>query len=58
MRHLELPTEFPVMVPARSPPTTCGAEESQVEGIDDSWSGKDWFPPDDLDAANDDVHGS
>ena len=56
LRHLGLPTEFPALVPARSPPAR-GAEEGQVEGDGDSWLGRDWIPPDDLDAASDEAHG-
>ena len=46
LTHLGLPTEFPKLAPARSPPESF-PEESQVDPKEALFAGIDWIPPDD-----------
>ena len=47
LAHLGLPTDFPRLAPARSPPAL-GGEDSQVDPREDSYEGVDWIPPDEV----------
>ena len=47
LAHLGLPTEFPKTKPARSPPSHCGAEDSQIDPAIDACDGRDQPPAQD-----------
>jgi hypothetical protein len=47
LARLGLPTDFPKLAPARSPPGLAG-EDSQVDPGEDSHEGGDWSPPDEV----------
>ena len=57
LTRLELPVDFPKLLPARSPPLTAG-EDSQAGCADGTYDGMDAAPPDDLEAPSEDSLGA
>ena len=57
LTRLELPTEFPVLIPARSPPINF-PEEAQVDAREGLISSIEWIPPDDFVAEKQETYGA